>query len=177
MPVKIARSAPRPYPEGSSRCCTDKKTDLAVVERSQPGNARTDQGLVADELEGEAHQDRREGRQPRPPAIAFQMAEVAIPRQMFQEILRLIAESTAAASACASVRRRCSCVQGATDGRSAFKCHGKWPDQPLDNRWVCPRWRQPPAPPACLAGTREKREYLPTVRGSSGESGLTAGSQ
>ena len=91
MPVKIARSAPRPYPEGSSRCCTDKKTDLAVVERSQPGDARTDQGLVADEPEGEADQDRREGRQPRP-LVAFQMAEVAIPRQMFQEILRLIAE-------------------------------------------------------------------------------------
>src|SRR3981189_468895 len=38
--------------------------------------------------------------------VAFQMAEVAIPRQMFQEILRLIA-----ASACAGMRRRRSCEQ------------------------------------------------------------------
>src|SRR5882757_6688968 len=29
------------------------------------GDARADQGLVADELEGEADQDRREGREPR----------------------------------------------------------------------------------------------------------------
>ena len=55
------------------------------------GDARADQGLVTDKLEGEADQDRRKvvshGRY-----VAFQMAEVAIPRQMFQEILRLIAE-------------------------------------------------------------------------------------
>jgi hypothetical protein len=55
------------------------------------GDAGADQGLVADESEGKADQDRREGRQPRRYVI-FQMAEVAIPRQMFQEILRLIAE-------------------------------------------------------------------------------------
>src|ERR1700704_4557242 len=54
-------------------------------------NTGADQGLVADELEGEADQDRREGGQPRS-YVVFQMAEVAIPRQMFQEILRLIAE-------------------------------------------------------------------------------------
>jgi len=47
--------------------------------------------MVADEPEGEADQDRRKvvshGRY-----VAFPNAEVAIPRQMFQEILRLIAE-------------------------------------------------------------------------------------
>jgi hypothetical protein len=46
---------------------------------------------VTDKLEGQADQDRRKvmshGRY-----VAFQMAEVAIPRQMFQEILRLIGE-------------------------------------------------------------------------------------
>ena len=46
---------------------------------------------VSDEPEGEADQDRREGGLPRS-LRPFQMAEVAIPRQMFQEILRLIAE-------------------------------------------------------------------------------------
>ena len=55
------------------------------------GDAGADQRLVADEPEGETDQDRREGREPRP-LCRFQMAEVAIPRQMFQEILRLIAE-------------------------------------------------------------------------------------
>jgi Transposase DDE domain group 1 len=42
-------------------------------------------------LKGEAHQDRCQGREPRA-CVTFQMAEVAIPRQMFLEILRLIAE-------------------------------------------------------------------------------------
>ena len=55
------------------------------------GDAGADQGLVIDELEGEADQDRREGGD-HGRYIIFQMAEVAIARQMFQEILRLIAE-------------------------------------------------------------------------------------
>ena len=54
-------------------------------------NTGADQGLVADESEGQADQDRPKvvsnGRY-----VIFQMAEVAIARQMFQEILRLIAE-------------------------------------------------------------------------------------
>src|SRR5262245_2816800 len=54
-------------------------------------NTGADQGLVAYELEGEADQDRREGVS-HGRYVVFQMAEVAIPRQMFQEILRLIAE-------------------------------------------------------------------------------------
>src|SRR5512132_1076683 len=53
------------------------------------GDARADQGLVTDKLEGQADQDRRESREC---YVIFQMAEVAIARQMFQEILRLIAE-------------------------------------------------------------------------------------
>jgi hypothetical protein len=47
--------------------------------------------LVADEPEGEADRDRREGVR-RGRYIAFQMAEVAIPRHIFQKILRFIAE-------------------------------------------------------------------------------------
>src|SRR5450432_1767264 len=38
--------------------------------------------------------------------IAFQMAEVAIPRQMFQEIVRLITELRATAATSARMRRR-----------------------------------------------------------------------
>ena len=48
-------------------------------------------GLVNDEPEGEAHQDRREGVS-HGRYVAFRMAEVAIPRNLFADILRLIAE-------------------------------------------------------------------------------------
>jgi hypothetical protein len=48
--------------------------------------------------------------------VAFQMAEVAIPRQMFQEILRLIVELRPQPPARASVRRMRST---STDERSA----------------------------------------------------------
>jgi hypothetical protein len=55
------------------------------------GDTRDDQRLVADNPEREAHQDRREvvshGRY-----VAFQMAEVAIPRMLFADILRLVSE-------------------------------------------------------------------------------------
>jgi hypothetical protein len=44
----------------------------------------------ADQSAREADQDRREGRQPWP-LRHFQMAEVAVSRQMFAEILSLIA--------------------------------------------------------------------------------------
>jgi hypothetical protein len=47
--------------------------------------------LDADEPEGDADQDRCQGHQPWSHR-AFQMAAVAIPRQMFQEVLQLIAE-------------------------------------------------------------------------------------
>ena len=55
------------------------------------GDAGADQGMVADEPEGEADQDRCEGGEP-PPLLTFQMAEVVIPRDLFADILRLIAE-------------------------------------------------------------------------------------
>ena len=64
--------------------------------------------------------------------VAFQMAEVAIPRQMFQEILRLIAELRPH-EASTVMRSR------ATTRRSVSKCQGKWPNQPLDQRSGCPK--------------------------------------
>jgi hypothetical protein len=79
--------------------------------------------------------------------IAFQMAEAAIPRQMFQEILRLIAEL---------LRQQSMVMRStATDGRSAPKCLEKWPDQPAG----CVKWWQQSAPHACLAVRSEKGEY------------------
>ena len=55
------------------------------------GDARADQGVVADEPEGKADQDRRE-RLHHARYVAFQMAEVAIPKNLFADILRFIAE-------------------------------------------------------------------------------------
>jgi hypothetical protein len=63
----------------------------ARVRLGRSGDAGADQRLVADKPEGKADQDRRGDREPRP-YVAFQMAEIAIPRNLFAEILRLIAE-------------------------------------------------------------------------------------
>jgi hypothetical protein len=56
--------------------------------------------------------------------IAFQMAEVAIPRHMFQEILRLIAELRPLPP---PARLETPDLQAATAtiGRSASECHAK----------------------------------------------------
>src|SRR5262249_27955274 len=48
--------------------------------------------------------------------VAFQMAEVAIPRQMFQEILRLIAELRPQPPPALAQDVRWSCVQGQQTG-------------------------------------------------------------
>ena len=77
-------------------------------------------------------QDRRRDRND----VIFQMAEVAIPRQMFQEILRLIAElrpqpprqhETFDSHAFKSNRQK-ECVQ----------MPGRWPDQTLDQAFGLP---------------------------------------
>ena len=61
--------------------------------------------------------------------VAFQMAEVAIPRQMFAGDFAADRRTPAAASTSASVRRSMVMRSGATDGRSVSKCPGKWRDQ------------------------------------------------
>ena len=48
--------------------------------------------------------------------VVFQMAEVAFPRQMLREILRNDRGTTAAASACASMRGSMSCIQEQSTG-------------------------------------------------------------
>ena len=59
--------------------------------------------------------------------IAFQMAEVAIPRRMFQEILRLIAELRLQTRHSAPACTRSIAIHSvaATDGRSTSKCQAK----------------------------------------------------
>jgi hypothetical protein len=53
--------------------------------------------------------------------VVFQMAEVAIPRQMFQEILRLIAELRPQAAS-ASMKRLIVTRSSAIDRRNASRC-------------------------------------------------------
>ena len=48
--------------------------------------------------------------------VAFQMAEVAIPRQMYQERSAAHYRTATAATACTGMRRRCSCVPGQPTG-------------------------------------------------------------
>ena len=122
------------------------------------GDARADQGLVADEPEGEADQDRREGGQPRP----LRRLSDGRGRHPTADVPRDFAAdrgTTAAATTSASVRRSIVMRSRATDGRSASKCQGKWPDQPLDHRSGCPMRWWPSSPRGCLAGRPEIRKY------------------
>jgi hypothetical protein len=45
--------------------------------------------MFADQPAGEAREDRRQGRAPRRYAV-FHMVEVAVPKELFEQILRLI---------------------------------------------------------------------------------------
>ena len=63
--------------------------------------------------------------------------------------------------------RLCACVRSpmvmcsrATDGRSASKCQGKWPDQTLDHRPDCQWWRQSSEPRTPLGKTPDIRKNL-----------------
>jgi hypothetical protein len=88
------------------------------------GDARTDQRLVADELEGEADQDRREGGEPRTlcrlPDGRGRHPTTDVPRDSAAD-----RGTTAAATTSASVRRSIVMRSRATDGRSASKCQRK----------------------------------------------------
>src|SRR5262245_23968373 len=75
-----------------------------------PGDARADQGLVADELEGEVDQDRREGGEPRPlcylPDGRGCHRTANVPRDFAAH-----RRATAAATTSAGVRHSMSCIQ------------------------------------------------------------------
>src|SRR5262245_47211967 len=116
-PASCARLQPRQFP-------------------AHAGDAGADQGLVADESEGKADQDRREGGEPRPlcylPDGRGRHRTANVPRDSAAH-----RGATAAATTSAGVRRSMSCIQ-ATDRRSASKCQGKWPDQTLDQAFGLP---------------------------------------
>jgi hypothetical protein len=102
------------------------------------GDARTNQGLVADEPEGQADQYRREVREPRLlcrlPDGRGRHPAANIPGDSAAH-----RGTAAAATTRASVRRSIFVHSRATDGRSAPKCQGKWPDRPLDHHAGCLR--------------------------------------
>jgi hypothetical protein len=133
--IKWARLSCRtfaPTPSGSS--FMRSRTISAIP--TDAGDARADQRLVADELEGEADQDRREGGEQWPlrrlPDGGSRHPPANVPRDFAADC-----GTTAATTASASVRHS-SLRSQAIDRRSAPKCQGKWPDQLPNHRSGCP---------------------------------------
>src|SRR5262249_3982754 len=117
-PASCARLQPRQFP-------------------AHAGDAGADQGLVTDNLEGQADQDRGEGGEPRPlcylPDDRGRHRTANVPRDFAAD-----RGATAATTTSASVRRSMSCIQEQpTEGVRTNA--GKWPDQTLDQRSDYPR--------------------------------------
>jgi hypothetical protein len=63
---------------------------MGLMRGSRRGSAGRDRAVVTDELAREGGEDRGEGRRPRR-YLVFQMAEVAVPRELFGRLLDRIA--------------------------------------------------------------------------------------
>ena len=87
-------------------------------------------------------------------ALAYNLANF-----MRTVVPRSAAESGAVATV-ACVRSPMVMCSRATDGRSASKCQGKWPDQTLDHRPDCQWWRQSSEPRTPLGKTPDIRKNL-----------------
>jgi hypothetical protein len=102
------------------------------------GDAGADQRLVADEPEGQADQDRREGREPRPrrrlPDGRGRHPPANVPGD-FAADCRAAAE----AAARASVRRSMVVLPATTDERGAHGCQKQSPIRLLGHISSCPR--------------------------------------
>jgi hypothetical protein len=103
--------------------------------------------------------------------VAFQMAEVAIPGQMFQEILRLIAELRPQPPPAPARGVRWSCVQEQLTGEVRPDVSKNGQISPFGRRAECQDCGQSSAPLG-LARTRKKAQKFMPVRDSSGESRL-----
>jgi hypothetical protein len=138
-PASCARLQPRQFP-------------------AHAGDAGADQALVADDLEGQSNQDRREGGEPRPlhhlPNGRGRHRTANVPRDFAADC-----GTTAATTTSASVRHSIVMRSQAIDRRSAPKCQGKWPDQPPNHRSGCPMRWWPSSPRGCLARGPGKREH------------------
>src|SRR5262249_42687579 len=103
------------------------------------GDARADQGLVTDKLEGEADQDRRESREPRP-LCRLPNGRGRHPTANVPGDFAAHRGTAAAATTSASMRRSTVMHSRATDGMSASERQGKRPDQAVKHRsdgWEC----------------------------------------
>src|SRR5499427_4433106 len=91
-------------------CQTFAANAVRLQLHAHAGDAGADQGLVADESEGQADQDRREGRQPRPlcrlPDGRGRHPTANVPGDSAAD-----SGTAAAATTSASVRRSMSCIQ------------------------------------------------------------------
>jgi hypothetical protein len=96
-------------------------------------------------------------------SIAFQMAEVAIPRQMLQEILRLIAELRPKPTACTSMRRPMVMRLVATDGRTAPRCRGNETVRTQERCSEAGSYANSRQPGTELTGAAENRYHPPQV--------------
>src|SRR5262249_28933293 len=123
------------------------------------GDAGADQGLVADEPEGEADQDRREGGEPRPlcylPDGRGRHRTANVPGNSAP-----YRGTAAAATTSASMRRSIVMRSRATEGRSVSECQRKRPDQTLNVIWGARNAGSHPRLPFGLPGNPEKR-YRP----------------
>jgi len=90
--------------------------------------------------------------------VVFQMAEVAIPRQMFQQILRLIAELGRSHH-----QRRCKAVdRNLLESKRQEECvqmPAKVTRSTPQPSFVLPKVTVAVQTSLCLAGRREKRQY------------------
>src|SRR5262249_31009832 len=118
-PASCARLQPRQFP-------------------AHAGDAGADQGLVADDLEGQADQDRREGGEPRP--LCYLPDGRGRHRTANVRDIAADRETTAAATTSASVRRSMSCIQSnPTEGvRPNARENGQI--RPSTKRSGYPRW-------------------------------------
>jgi hypothetical protein len=133
------------------------------------GDARTDQGLVADEPEGEADQNRCKGGEPRP-LCRLPDGRGRYPTENVPGDFTANRGTAAAAATRASVRRAMLMCSTATDRRSASECQAKkWPDQTLEHRSACQRVRNGPRLASVLPEGRTSAN-LTSGREPSGES-------
>jgi hypothetical protein len=106
--------------------------------------------------------------------VIFQMAEAAIPRQMFQEILQLIAELRPQPPPAPSVRRSMSCIQEQPTEGVCPNAREKWPDQTLDQAFGLPEVLVAVGTSRLSCKRAGKTRTLMPVWDSSGESRLKA---
>src|SRR5262249_9663917 len=114
------------------------------------GDAGADQGLVADESEGQADQDRREGGEPRPlcylPDGRGRHRTANVPRDFAAH-----RGTATAATTSASVRRSMSCIQEQPTEGVRPNVMEKGRIRPSTKRSGYPRCWQRSAPRVCLA--------------------------